>query len=283
LKGKIAVVTGASRGGGRGIALALGEEGATVYVTGRSVRGEPAVGNRPETIEETADGVTVRGGVGVPVRCDHTVDSQVEALLERVKREHGHVDVLVNNAWGGYELQVDFSPFWDIPLRHWDLMFTAGVRSHMLSSRFALRLMLLRRGGLIVNTTAAVGEKYLGHVFYDVAKTAVNRMSLGMAQDLREHGIAVVALAPGWMRTEKMLEVFGADDRNWGDVPGLVKTESTEYAGRAVVALATDPDVMEKSGRLLEVADLAREYNFTDIDGRQVPPFRELFPELFSD
>ena len=185
LRGKVAVVTGASRGAGRGIALVLGEEGATVYVTGRSARGGPTTANRPETIDEAAEAVTSRGGVGIPVRCDHTVDAEVEALFERVKREHGRIDVLVNNAWGGYEMKVDFSTFWEIPLRHWELMFTAGVRSHMVTSRFALPLMLPPRRGLIVNTTAPIREKYLGNVFYDVAKTAINRMALGMAHDLR--------------------------------------------------------------------------------------------------
>lgn len=277
------MVTGASRGGGRGIALVLGEEGATVYVTGRSVRGGPTTEDRPETIDETAEAVTGRGGAGIPVRCDHTVDSEVEALFERVKQEHGRIDILVNNAWGGYEMKVDFSPFWEISLQHWELMFRAGVRSHMVTSRFALPLMLPHRQGLIVNTTAGIRDKYLGNVFYDVAKTAINRMALGMAHDLRKYDVAVVALAPGWMRTEKVLEALKTDEQNWDKVPDLKKTESTQYVGRAVVALATDPNVMQKSGQLVEAADLAREYGFADIDGRQVAPFRELFPELFQD
>ena len=283
LKGKVAVVTGASRGGGRGIALVLGEEGATVYVTGRSVSGGPTTQDRPETIDQTAKAVTARGGVGIPVRCDHTVDEEVEALFERVKQEHGRIDILVNNAWGGYEMQVDFSPFWKTPLRHWELMFTAGVRSHMVASRFALPLMLPHRQGLMVNTTVNIRNKYHGGLFYDVAKTAINRMAFAMAHDLREYDTAVVALAPGWMRTEKVLEAFKTDEQNWSKVRDLGKTESTQYLGRAVVALATDPDVMQQSGQLLEVADLAREYDFTDIDGRQVPPPRELFPETFGD
>ncbi|MFQ5926924.1 MAG: SDR family NAD(P)-dependent oxidoreductase [Terriglobia bacterium] len=283
LPGKVAVVTGASRGAGRGIALALGEAGATVYVTGRSVRGGPTTGNRPETIDETAEALTTRGGVGIPVRCDHTVDAEVEALFTRVKQEHGRLDLLVNNAWGGYEMQLDFSPFWETPLRQWELMLTAGVRSHMVTSRFALPLMLPHRQGLIVNTTAKMPHKYHGGLFYDVAKTAINRMAFGMAHDLRKYGIAVVALSPGWMRTEKCLEAFKTDEQNWHKIPDLRKTESTQYVGRAVVALATDPTVRQKSGQLLEVADLAREYGFSDINGRQVPPFRELFPELFQD
>lgn len=273
LKGRVAVVTGASRGAGRGIAVVLGEAGATVYVTGRSVRGGPTTQNRPETIEETAEAVTARGGVGIPLRCDHTVDAEVEALFEHVKQEQGRIDLLVNNAWGGYEMPLDFSPFWKIPLRHWELMFTAGVRSHMVTSRFALPLMLPHRHGLIVNTTAKMADSYLGGLFYDVAKTAVNRMALGMAHDLRKYHIAVVALSPGWMRTEKVLEHFKTDEQNWHKVPDLRKTESTQYIGRTVVALATDPNVVQKSGHLLEVGDLARAYGFTDIDGRRVPPF----------
>jgi len=268
LKGKAAVVTGASRGGGRGIALVLGEEGATVYVTGRSARGEPTPRNLPETIDETAEEITARGGVGIPVRCDHTVDAEVEALFEHVQKEQGQLDILVNNVWGGYE---DFEswddPFWEQPLWRWDKMFTAGVRAHYTASHFAVPLMLPNHHGLIVNTTFWDRGKCLTNLFYDLAKTAINRMAYAMALELREYSIAAVALSPGWMRTEEVMRHDHTPEE-------LARTESVEYIGRAVVALATDPNIMQKSGNTLMVGDLAREYGFTDIDGRQIPPFR---------
>jgi len=278
LKGKVAVVTGASRGGGRGIALVLGEEGATVYVTGRSVTGDSTRPDLPgTTIEDTAKQVTARGGVGIPVRCDHTVDEQVEALFERVKREQGHLDILVNNVWGGYE---DYGSdeafdvaFWEQPLWRWDKMFRAGVRAHFTASRLAAPLMMSRGQGLIVNTTFWDRGKCLSNLPYDLAKTAINRMAYVMALELRGYNVAAVAVSPGWMRTESILQAYGTDEQNWQKIPDLRRTESTQYIGRAVAALAADPNVMEKSG-ILTVGDLAREYGFTDIDGRQPPAYR---------
>jgi len=278
LKGKVVVVTGASRGGGRGTALVLGEEGATVYVTGRSIRGDSTRPDLPgTTIEDTAEQVTAGGGVGIPVQCDHTLDEQVEALFERVKQERGRLDILVNNVWGGYENYNDETfdvPFWKQSVRRWDKMFTAGVRAHFTASRLAAPLMMSHQQGLIVNTTAWDRGKYLGNVPYYVAKTAVSRMVYGMALELRPHNITVVALAPGWMRTEDVLRRFKTDEQHWQEVPELRDTESTEYIGRAVATLATDPNIMQKSGNTLMVGDLAREYGFTDVDGRYVPPFR---------
>jgi NAD(P)-dependent dehydrogenase (short-subunit alcohol dehydrogenase family) len=272
LREKVAVVTGASRGAGRGIALVLGAAGATVYVTGRSVAGQPTTENLPGTIEEAAEAVTARGGLGIPVHCDHTVDSEVETLFARVQREHGRLDVLVNNVWGGYEHYESGRfdvPFWEQPLRHWEGMFTAGVRAHLIASRFAVRLMIPQQSGLIISTTAWDRDQYLGNLFYDMAKAAINRMAYGMARELRAHNIAAIALAPGFMRTERVVAVLST-------IPGsdLSETESPEYVGRAVVALATDPKVMNKSGNILTVGDLAQEYGFTDIDGRQIPAFR---------
>lgn len=276
LKGKVAVVTGASRGAGKGIALVLGEEGATVYVTGRSVSGKSTTENLPGTIDETAEAVTARGGAGIPVRCDHTIDEQIEALFDRIKQEQGRLDLLVNNAWGGYE-QYDSntfdSPFWEQPLRHWHGMFTAGVRSQLVTSRFAAPLMLPQRQGLIVNSTAGDRGKYLGNLFYDVAKNAIVRMAKGMAIELRSYNIAAVSLCPGFMRTEKVLTHYKTDEQHWQTIPDLEKTESPQYIGRAVAALAADPNVMQKSGSTLTVGELAQEYGFTDIDGRYIPPF----------
>ena len=181
LSDRIAVVTGASRGAGRAIAVVLGEAGATVYVTGRSVRGHPTTDRLPGTIEDTADEVVARGGIGVPVRCDHTVDVEVEALFERVRAEQGRLDLLVNNAWGGYEGQptgITMAPFWEQPRSQWQGMFVAGLRAHLVASQFAAPLMLHRRGGLVVSTIAWADGEYLGNLFYDVSKAAIIRMIL---------------------------------------------------------------------------------------------------------
>jgi NAD(P)-dependent dehydrogenase (short-subunit alcohol dehydrogenase family) len=276
LKGKVAVVTGASRNAGRGIALVLGEAGATVYVTGRSVQGsEPTTPTASGNIDQTAEMVSSRGGVGIPVRCDHTVDEQVDKLFRRVKEEQGRLDILVNNVWGGYENMEGFdAPFWEQPQWRWEKMFGAGVRAHYTASCLAVPLMLPKRQGLIINTTFWDRGKYFKPLLYDLAKAAINRMAYGMALELREHDIAVVALSPGWLRTEHILREYKTDDLDAHKIDDLVTTESTQYIGRAVVALATDPDVLEKSGRVLTVGDLAREYGFADVDGRQVPPFR---------
>lgn len=272
LQGKTAIVAGATRGAGRGIACALGEAGATVYCTGRSVTGEATTENLPGTIDETAAAVTARGGEGIAVRCDHTLEADVNALFAQVQREQNRLDILVSNAWGGYE-QYDYqsftAPFHEQPLRHWDGMFTAGVRASFIAARCAIPLMLSQQRGLIVNITAWDDDKYLGNLFYDVAKAAVNRMASGLARELKAHGIAALALAPGFMRTERVAATFEAV----GNRDYLNFTESPEYAGRAVVALATDEQVMKKSGRVLRVGDLAEEYGFTDIDGRLIPAF----------
>lgn len=277
LRGQVALVTGASRGAGRGIAPVLGEEGATVYVTGRSVRNGSKTESQPETIEETAEMVAVRGGVGIPVRCDHTVDAEVEALLKRIKREQGQLDVLVNNVWGGYERYdgANFDePFWEQPLWRWDSMFTAGVRAHYAASRLSAPILMAQRRGLIVNTTFWDRGKCLSNLPYDLAKTAINRLAYVMALELRPYNVAAVALSPGWMRTEAVLRAYNTDEKHWQEITDLEHTESTQYIGRAVAALASDANVMEKTGRILTVGDLAREYGFTDYDGRQPPAYR---------
>jgi NAD(P)-dependent dehydrogenase (short-subunit alcohol dehydrogenase family) len=201
------------------------------------------------------------------------VDSDVEAFFARVQREQGRIDLLVNNAWGGYE-QHDYrkfsAPFHEQPLRHWDGMFTAGVRAALIASRLAALTMLPQKYGLIVNITAWDRDKFLVNVFYDVAKNAINRMIFGMAREFRPHNVAAVALAPGFMRTERVAGAFEAA----GNKDYLNFTESPEYVGRAVAAIASDPKVLEKSGKVLAVGDLAEEYGFTDVDGRRVPPFR---------
>jgi NAD(P)-dependent dehydrogenase (short-subunit alcohol dehydrogenase family) len=270
-KDKVAVVTGASRGAGRGIALVLGESGMIVYVTGRSVRGGPTADGMPGTIDETAEAVSARGGNGIAIRCDHTDDAQVESLFTRVREEQGRLDLLVNNAWGGYEQQprgLGMEPFWEQPPRHWETMFGAGVRAHLVASRCAVPLMLPGQQGVIVCTTAWDRDKYLGNLYYDLAKNAIARMVFGMAIELRPHNIAALALAPGFIRTERVMAAHAAHPFDLG------QTESPEYIGRAVVALAGDPDVLGRSGRVLAVGDLALEFGFTDVDGRRIPPFR---------
>jgi NAD(P)-dependent dehydrogenase (short-subunit alcohol dehydrogenase family) len=231
------------------------------------------------TIDDTAELVAERGGVSIPVRCDHTDDGQVEALFKRVKQEQGKLDLLVNNIWGGYENydgQTFDLPFWEQPLWRWDKMFNAGVRAHYTASRLAAPIMIAQRQGLIVNTTFWDRGKALGSVPYDLAKTAINRLAYMLALELREFNVAAVALSPGWMRTEAVLENFDVtpDDRDACKIDGLETTESVYYIGRAVAALTADPAVMEKSGCILTVGALAREYGFTDIDGSQPPTFK---------
>jgi NAD(P)-dependent dehydrogenase (short-subunit alcohol dehydrogenase family) len=275
----VALVTGASRGAGRGIALELGAAGAIVYVSGRSVDGGPTTDNVPGTIDETAREVTARGGHGIAVRCDHTVEADVESLFQRIQGDHGRLDLLVNTVWGGYENSecrpLPQVPFWEQSLDQWDGMFTAGVRAHLTASRLGVPLMIPQRQGLIVSTTANLEAlPYMRNLFYDLAKNAVARLVWAMAQELGDHGIAAVAVAPGFMRTERVVEAFrraGAEDAL--NRPGG-PSETTAYLGRARVALASDARVMEKSGRMLEVGTLAREYGFTDINGTQPPPFR---------
>ena len=271
LHGRVCVVTGATRGAGLAIARELGANGATVYVTGRSTTAGGTTEGMPGTIEEAAEAVTRAGGRGIGVRVDHTCDDDVEALFARVREEQGGLDVLVSNAWGGYEhhdLATFTAPFWEQPLTRWDAMFTAGVRAAMVSSRYAAPLLLPRGRGLVVSTIAWSFGEYLGNLFYDTAKGAIARMSFGMATELRPHGLAAVALAPGFMRTERVMAAHAAQP-----FP-LDGTESPAYLGRAVVALASDPKVLEKSGQVLTVGELAREYGFTDVDGTQPAPFR---------
>lgn len=275
LDGHVCVVTGASRGAGRAIALVLGEAGATMYVTARSTRARGAASSETVsgTLEDTVDAVRARGGTAIPVTCDATDDEQVARLFARVRVERGRLDLLVNNAWAGYEAH-EFAtftaPFWEQPLEErWRAMFEGGVRTHFVASRHAAALMRERRAGLIISTVAWAFGAYLGNLFYDVAKAAIIRMVFGMATELRPDNVAAVALAPGFMRTERVLAAHEAQPFD------LSATESPEYLGRAVLYLAADPDVLaSKTGQVLTVGNLAREYGFHDIDGSQPEPFR---------
>jgi NAD(P)-dependent dehydrogenase (short-subunit alcohol dehydrogenase family) len=265
LTGQVAVVTGATRGAGLGIARVLGEQGATVYVTGRSVRGAPTVPDYPGSIEDAADQVSARGGRGIPVRCDHTDEQSVVELFGRVQAGHGRLDVLVCNAWAGYMPYPEHNkwfdqPFWEQSMERWDGMFTGGLRAHLMTARYGVPLMLPASRGLVIFTTFTMGRKYLGNVFYDVAKNGICRAAEVLAGELEDHEIAVLALTPGWVLAERMTDLTPSQ---------RAQTESVEYIGRAVAALATDPGVMRRSGQALAVGNLAREYGFTDVDGRQ--------------
>jgi dehydrogenase/reductase SDR family member 1 len=272
LENRIAVVTGASRGVGRGIALGLGEAGATVYVTGRTVEEGKAAVHLSGNVYATAQQVTDSGGKGIAVPCDHLDDTQVERLFQRVREEQGHLDILVNNVWGGYEQYCNGSeytghlPFWQRPLALWDSMHQTGVRAHYVASVFAVPLLIARGGGLIANISSFIGRAPNADVSYACAHAAIDRLAENLALALKELHIAAVSLAPGLVRTESVLASSQYFD--------LTNSESPQFTGRAVAALATDPHIMAKTGQWLVVAELAREYGFTDIDGKQPPSLR---------
>lgn len=250
---KVALVTGASRGVGKGIALELIRSGAMVYITGR-----------------TAEDMMYIEGKGVPLICDHRNDEDVEAVFKRIADDHGRLDVLVNNVWGGYERMIEdceFTwpvPFWRQPVWRWDAMFQAGVRAHYVASRLAAQMMVPSRNGLIVNISFWAAQKHIGNVAYGVSKAATDKMTSDMSHELRDYGVAVVSLYPGLVRTESVMRAA-----EWLD---LSNSESPEFIGRAVVALTADPGVMDKSGKVLVAAALAQQYGFTDVDGKQPRP-----------
>jgi dehydrogenase/reductase SDR family member 1 len=284
LAGRVAVVTGSSRGIGKGIALELGAAGATVYVTGRTVA--PGQHPLPGTVAETAAEVSELGGTGVAVACDHHDDAAVEALFARVAEEHGGLDVLVNNVYSSFDFaQYLGKPFWELPLDAWDEVIDIGARSHYVAARLGVPLMFERGGGLVVNVSSSGAVQYAHTVTYGVGKAAVDKMTADMAHELADRGVAVVSVWPGLVRTE--LVEMGArrtdDGRSVLDLPGegtfdLAEAESPQFTGRAVVALATDPDVMTRSGRAFAVDQLADDYDFTDIDGTRAGV--QLRPEM---
>lgn len=272
LTGRIAVVAGATRGAGRGIARMLGEAGATVYCSGRSTKGNPATPGRPETIEETAELVTQAGGRGIAVRTDHSKKDEIAALFARVKDEQGKLDILVNDIWGGDEI-TEWQPFWTLDTELGFRMLDTAVRTHILTSRLGAPMMVERRAGLIVEITDGDTRGYRGALFYDLAKMAAIRMAYAMAIDLRGKGVTALAVTPGFLRSEAMLERFGVTEANWRDAAskaqGFEASETPCYVGRAVAALAADPAVRKKSGKVFASWTLAKEYGFTDIDGSQ--------------
>jgi len=272
LAGKVAVVAGATRGTGRGIASMLGEAGATVYCTGRSVRGHPATGGRPETIEETAERVSAYGGRGIPVQTDQTQPDQVAALFDRVRADSGRLDILVNDVWGGDELTEFGKTFWQVSLDKGLLMLQRAVHSHIITSRLGVPLMLDSPGpGLVVEITDGDGFHYRGNIFYDLVKTSIIRLAFAMSRELRRRPITALAITPGFLRSEAMLDHFGVTEANWRDAgkkdPNFLASETPCFVGRAVAALAADPNVSAKAGRVFSSWDLSDEYGFGDIDG----------------
>jgi NAD(P)-dependent dehydrogenase (short-subunit alcohol dehydrogenase family) len=278
LAGKVAVVAGATRGAGRGIAVMLGEAGAVVYCTGRSVRGNPSDLNRKETIEETAEMVSARGGTGIPVRVDHTDPAQVQQLFERIGREqNGRLDIVINDIWGGEQLAEWGKTFWEHSLDKGLLMQDRVIRTHLITSYYAAPLMIAGRSGLIVEVTDGTDYRYRGNLYYSLAKIAPIHLAASMAEELRPYNIAAVSVTPGFLRSEEMLDYYGVTEDNWMDAvkSGLphaehfAASETPYFVGRAIAALAADPDVMDKSGQALSSWELSDAYGFSDVDGRQ--------------
>ena len=278
LDGKVALVTGASRGAGRGTAVALGEAGAIVYCTGRSTREHRSEYDRPETIDETAELVDAAGGTGIAVAVDHLEASQVEALVQRIDGESGRLDVLVNDIWGGERLFEWNTPVWEHDLANGLRMLRLAIDTHLITSHFALPLLIRAPGGLVVEMTDGTreynAEHYRVSAFYDLAKAAVIRFAFAQAQELAPHGCAAVALTPGWMLSEMMLENYRVTEENWRDGAAVnphfaAISESPRFVGRAVAALAADPDLSRRNGGSFSSGGLAREYGFTDVDGSQ--------------
>ena len=285
LSGKVALVAGATRGAGRGIAVELGAAGATVICTGRSTRAQASDLNRPETIDETAELVTRAGGIGVPIRVDHTQELEVRALFERVRLEHGRLDVLVNDIWGGEKLVEWGKPFWELDLAQAFKLIERSIFTHVTTSRYAAPSMIQTGQGLILEITDGNTDAYRGNLVYDFIKNGVIRLAKGMAADFAggtlthdpiapekpSARITVAALTPGFLRSEEMLEYFGVTESNWQDGalrdPNFIASETPHYIGRAVAALAADPDVERFAGQALSSWGLSEVYDFTDLDG----------------
>ena len=278
LDGRVALVAGATRGAGRGTAVALGEAGATVYCTGRSTREGRSEYDRPETIEETAELVEAAGGTGIAVAVDHLEPEQVGKLVERIAAERGRLDLLVNDIWGGEKLFEWNKPLWEHDLDNGLRTLRLAIDTHLITSHFALPLLIREPGGLVVEMTDGTreynDENYRVAAFYDLAKTAVIRLAFAQSRELAPHGCTAVALTPGWMRSEMMLENYRVTEENWRDGARInphfaAISESPRFVGRAVAALAADPDLARRNGGSFSSGGLAREYGFTDVDGSQ--------------
>jgi NAD(P)-dependent dehydrogenase (short-subunit alcohol dehydrogenase family) len=282
LEGKVALVAGATRGAGRGIAIELGAAGATVYCTGRSTTTQRSEMNRPETIEETAELINKEGGRGIAVQVDHLQQAQVKALVERIEREQGRLDILVNDIWGGDKLTQWNVPVWDHSLEKGLHILRLAIDTHIITSHFALPLLIKNPGGLVVEVTDGTAdyneEHYRLSLFYDLAKTSVIRLAWSLAHELKPHECTAVALSPGWLRSEQMLDNYGVKEENWRDAtkkqPHFIITETPRYVGRAVAHLAADAQVPRWNGQSLSSGQLAKVYGFTDVDGSQPDAWR---------
>jgi NAD(P)-dependent dehydrogenase (short-subunit alcohol dehydrogenase family) len=282
LEGKVALVAGATRGAGRGIAVELGAAGATVYVTGRTTRDHQSEYRRPETIEETAELVSAVGGNGIAVQVDHLVTDNVRKLVDRIRAEHGRLDVLVNDVWGGEKLFEWNKAVWEHDLQNGLRILRLALDTHLITAHYALQLMIERPGGLLVEVTDGTAgynaEHYRINPFYDLAKVAVNRMAWAHAKDLAPHGATSVCITPGWLRSEMMLDAFGVTEENWRDAAlkssHFVISETPRFVGRAVAALAADPDRARWNGQSLSSGGLAKVYGFSDLDGSRPDAWR---------
>ena len=282
LEGKVALVAGATRGAGRGIAVELGAAGATVYVTGRTTRQQASEYGRNETIEDTAELVGAAGGNGIAVQVDHLVSKEVARLVDRIRAEAGRLDILVNDVWGGETLFEWDKPVWEHDLEKGLRLLDLGVRTHLITAHYALPLLIARPGGLLVEVTDGTAEynatNYRINPFYDLAKVSVNRMAWAHARDLAKHQATAVSITPGWLRSEMMLELFGVSEENWRDattkVPHFAISETPRFIGRSVAALATDSDRARWNGQSLSSGGLAKVYGFTDLDGSQPDAWR---------
>lgn len=273
LKGKVVVVAGGTRGAGRGIAVKLGEAGAIVYVTGRSTINSPSPMERKETIEETAELVTTAGGRGIPVKVDHTIEPEVIHLFNRIKREQGRLDILINDVWGGDPLTEWGKPIGEHSLHKGLQMQNQAVHSHIITSHYSIPLMKQNNGGLIVEITDGIDYKPRGNFYYSLAKISAIHMAQSMALDLKEFNIFSMAVTPGFLRSEAMLELYGVTEENWREAtkvdPHFIASESPYYIGEAIRCLASDPHISAKTGMVFSTWELMEEYGFKDIDGTQ--------------
>jgi NAD(P)-dependent dehydrogenase (short-subunit alcohol dehydrogenase family) len=286
LDGKVALVAGATRGAGRGIAGMLGAAGAVVYCSGRTGAGQASPMGRPETIEETAALVDRLGGEGVAVRADHTCEEEVVALIARIEAERGRLDILVNDIWGGDPLTDWSARFWELDIGTVRALVEQAILSHLITARHAAPLMVGQGGGLIIEVSDGHHDGYRGQLLYDLAKSAVNRLGYAMAWDLHGTGVTALTLCPGFLRSEAVLDHFGVAEANWRDAvardPFFAESESPFFVGRAAASLAADPEVHHKAGQMLFAADLAEAYGFTDVDGRR-PAFHPMFERVTAE